>query len=371
MLANPSVTYDDLRRGCPVAYSEKLEWSLFRHADVLEAVRDTETFSSVVSPHLAVPSGMDPPTHTAYRKIVKSYFGPERVMSFEAVCRTLARQLVQRLPRHGVTDIMADLAYPFALEVQCAFTGWPPEVADTLRDWMSRSQAATLAGDKTTAQALAQEFESLVSVQLEARMAAGSQAPDDPTTGLLKETVDGRSLSLVEITSILRNWTAGELATISAAIGILVWYLADKTDLRRDLRKAPSELPAAIEEILRIEAPLPANRRKVVKDTVIGGRILHAGECVNLMWPAANRDETVFEHPEAFHSDRNQRDNLLWGAGIHICPGAPLARMELRVVLECLLEGVPSWGLSETETPIRAVYPAAGFARLPIQIQSS
>lgn len=368
VLANPSAAYDDLRRGCPVAYSEKLGWSLFGHADVLEALHDTKTFSSVVSSHLAVPSGMDPPTHTSYRRIVQSYFGPQQMIRFEPVCRQIARELVEGLPRPGATDIMTDLAYPFALRVQCAFTGWPLEVKDTLRDWMGRSQAATLAGDQKAAHTLAQEFESLVAAQLEARRTAGSQAPDDPTTGLLKETVDGRALSLEEITSILRNWTAGELATISAAIGILVWFLADKPALQKDLRKAPSGLPEAIEEILRIVAPLPANRRKVVKDTVVGGRTLHAGECVNLMWPAANRDETVFEHPEAFHPHRNQQDNLLWGAGIHICPGAPLARLELRVVLECLLEGIPSWSLCEAETPTLAVYPAAGFARLPIQL---
>ena len=368
VLADPIVAYDDLRRGCPVAYSEKLGWSLFRHADVLAALHDTNTFSSVVSSHLAIPSGMDPPAHTSYRRIVESYFGPQQILRFEPVCRQIARQLVERLPRPGVTDIMAHLAHPFALHVQCAFAGWPLEVTDTLRDWMSRSQAATLAGDGKAADSLAQEFESFVTAQLEARRAVGSEAPDDPTTGLLRETVDGRSLSVQEITSILRNWTAGELATISAAIGILVGFLARTPALQHDLRKAPSGLPEAIEEILRIEAPLPSNRRKVLKDTVVGGRTLHAGERVHVMWAAANRDETVFEHPEEFHADRNQRENLLWGAGIHICPGAPLARMELRVVMECLLEGIPGWRLSEAQTPTLAVYPAAGFASLPIHL---
>jgi cytochrome P450 len=368
VLVNPTATYDDLRRGCPVAYSEKLGWSLFRHADVLRVLHDTETFSSVVSPHLAVPSGMDPPRHAAYRRIVETYFSPPKMALFEPVCREIARDLVERLPRPGVTDMMADFAHHFALHAQCAFTGWPLEIRNRLHDWLTRSQAATLAEDRQAADSLAQEFEDIVEAQLELRRAAGPQAPDDPTTGLLRETVDGRPLSLQEITSILRNWTAGELATIAASIGILISSLARDPALQDELRKAPAGLPAAIEEILRIECPLLTNRRKVRKNTVIGGRTLTAGERVTVIWGAANRDETVFELPDEFHPDRDQHDNLLWGAGIHVCPGAPLARMELKVVMECLLEGIPSWSLVSAERPTLAVLPATGFAGLPIQL---
>ena len=366
VLADPTAAYDDLRRGCPVAYSEKLGWSVFRHADVLEVVHDTEAFSSVVSSHLAVPSGMDRPTHTPYRGLVESYFTAPKMAKFEPTCRQIARERVRRLPRPGGIDLMADFAHPFALDAQCAFTGWPREVQDRLRDWLSRSRQATLAGDRQAGDVLGQEFESIVEAQLESRRAAGPQAPDDPTTGLLADTIDGRALSLEEITSILRNWTAGELTTISASIGILVCFLARDTNLQKELRRSPAGLPAAIEEILRIEAPLLCNRRKVVKDTVLAGRTLAAGERLAVMWAAANRDEAVFEHPETFRPDRDQQHNLLWGAGIHVCPGAPLARLELRVVMECLLEGILGWRLATNEPPPLAVYPSAGFERLPI-----
>lgn len=368
VLADPTAAYDDLRRGCPVAYSEKLGWSVFRHADVLEVVHDTEAFSSVVSSHLAVPSGMDRPTHTPYRGLVESYFTAPKMAKFEPTCRQIARELVGRLPRPGGIDLMAEFAHPFALDAQCAFTGWPRQVQDRLRDWLSRSQQATLAGDRQAGDVLGREFESIVEDQLESRRAAGSQAPDDPTTGLLAETIDGRPLSLEEITSILRNWTAGELTTISASIGILVCFLARDISLQEELRRSPAGLPAAIEEILRIEAPLLCNRRKVVKDTVLSGRTLAAGERLAVMWAAANRDEAVFEDPETFRPDRDQQHNLLWGAGIHVCPGAPLARLELRVVLECLLEGIPGWRLASNEPPPLAVYPSAGFERLPIHL---
>ncbi len=185
VLADPSTAYDELRRRCPVAYSEKLGWSVFRHVDVLEVVRDTETFSSVVSSHLAVPSGMDRPTHTPYRKLVESYFSAPKMAKFEATCRKIARERVARLPRPGGIELMEDFAHPFALDAQCAFTGWPREIQDSLRDWLTRSQQATLTGDRQAAEALGKEFESIVEAQLESRRAAGAQAPDDPTTGLL------------------------------------------------------------------------------------------------------------------------------------------------------------------------------------------
>ena len=100
----------------------------------------------------------------------------------------------------------------------------------------------------------------------------------------------------------------------------------------------------------------------------MGGRTLAAGERVTLMWPAANRDELVFERAEEFCPGRDQGPNLLWGAGIHVCPGAPLARMELRIVLECLLAGTQEWSLVAAAPPTPALYPAAGWAILPIQL---
>lgn len=140
VVADRNAAYDDMRRRCPVAYSEKLGWSLFRHQEVTRALHDGETFSSVVSAHLAVPSGMDPPTHTPYRRVVESYFEPQRMDSFEPICRELVGEQVLALPRRAQVDLVADFAEPFALNVQCAFAGWPMEIRQTLRFWLAKSQ---------------------------------------------------------------------------------------------------------------------------------------------------------------------------------------------------------------------------------------
>ena len=172
-----------------------------------------------------------------------------------------------------------------------------------------------------------------------------------------------------EIVSILRNWTVGEVGTISASVGILVHYISEHADLQQRLSAQPSLLPAAIEEILRIHGPLVANRRITTRPVEIGGRKIGAGERISLIWISANRDGRVFEDPEAFRLDRDPAANLLYGAGIHVCPGAPLARMEMRVAIEELLAHTTRIEPIPDRPPTSAVYPASGFATLPLRIR--
>ena len=316
--------YDEQRRQCPVAFSHYLNWSLFRHDDVLHVLEDHETFSNVVSAHVSVLNGMDPPEHTLFRQIVEPYFGESTIKRFEPACRNIAVNLVTRLPVRGEVELSCNFAQDFALQIQCAFMGWPVELREPLRDWTRRNQEATLAADRETMAAIALQFDAYIGDLLQARRAAGVTAPDDPTTRLLREQVNGRPIADEEIVSIVRNWTVGELATISACVGIIVGYLAARTSLQSLLRRQTELLPAAIDEILRIDAPLIANRRRTTRPVEIGGRKIDAGERLTLIWASANRDEATFDNPDEFRLDRNPADNLLYGAGIHVCPGAPL-----------------------------------------------
>ena len=177
-----------------------------------------------------------------------------------------------------------------------------------------------------------------------------------------------RVLDDEEIVSILRNWTVGELSTIAASVGILAHYLAAHPRVQRQLREQPSSLPIAIDEILRIHGPLIASRRITTKPVEIGGRSVSAGERISLIWASANRDEAVFGDPDGFRLDREPSDNLLYGAGIHDCPGAPLARLELLVMMEELLKRTDHFGLVPGKNPLMAAYPASGFSTLPLRI---
>lgn len=356
--------YDAMRKRCPVAHSDFFGWTLFRHADVMRALLDHQTFSNVVSQHVSVPNGMDPPQHTEYRRIIEPYFSPARMQALEPACRAIASRLAKGLASGAKLEFMSSVALPFAVQIQCAFLGWPTTLHDTLSDWIDRNQRATLAQDRKALSAIAAEFERIIADLLEARGKSNATPEQDITASLMHEKVWDRPLTDEEIASILRNWTAGEIGTIAAAVGILVQHLAEHPDLQSRLRGEPKLLPYAIDEILRLHGPLVANRRVTTKPVQIGGKTIAAGQRISLNWVSANRDETVFEQPHEFRWHRDVSKNLLYGAGIHVCPGAPLASLEMRVFMEELLGSTKHFAAVSETPPQLAAYPASGFASI-------
>ena len=149
---------------------------------------------------------------------------------------------------------------------------------------------------------------------------------DDPTARLLGDCIAGRPLSDEEIVSIIRNWTVAELSTIAASAGVVAAHLARHPDVQRTLREDPTLLDAATDEIQRINSPFVASRRRVTRDVEIAGTPVAAGDRVYVVWATANRDPRVFGDPDEFRLDRDPADNLVYGRGVHVCPGAPLAR---------------------------------------------
>ncbi|HMN22620.1 MAG TPA: cytochrome P450 [Ottowia sp.] len=368
VLDDQIAAYDAMRQRCPVAWSEYLWWSLFRHADVMRVLHDPATFSNAASNHLSIPNAMDPPEHTPYRRLINRYFTPERMAEFEPVCQRVATSLVRTLPRATPFELMEALAHPFAVRGQCAFMGWPDRLHAPLREWIGRNHAATHAGDRAAMARIALDFDGYITEQLVLRRDAGADAPQDVTTRLLGERVHDRAITDEEIVSIVRNWTVGELGTMAASVGILVHYLAEHPTLAARLRSHPAELSDAINEILRIHAPLIANRRITTCPVHVGERQIDAGERLTILWAAANRDEAVFRDPDRFDPERNREHNLLYGAGLHVCPGAPLARLELCVLTRALLDATQVIELVPGQRPERAHFPASGFERLVVRI---
>ncbi|BCT77543.1 cytochrome P450 [Sinomonas cyclohexanicum] len=368
--ADQIAAYDAMRARCPVALGAQGNWAVFGHADNRAILDDPRTFSNAVSTHLTVPNGMDPPEHGPYRAIVDKYYTPWRMHAFEPTCRRIAHRLVAALPRDAEVEIMGALAEPFANEVQCAFMGWPDTLHGPLREWTKKNHAATLSLDRAAMSAIALEFDGYIREQLELRRKAGAAAPEDATTELLGEEVHGRTLSDEEIVSIVRNWTVGELGTIAASVGIIARFLATHPDVQADLRSRRHDgalLARASDEILRLDAPLIANRRRTTREVTIGGRTVPSGERVVVLWASANRDGSVFEQPDEFRLDRNPADNLLYGEGIHACPGAPLARLELSVLMQELLGGTAAIEPAG-EAPQRARYPSGGWSTVGVRL---
>ncbi|MGM0449976.1 MAG: cytochrome P450 [Pseudomonadota bacterium] len=366
ILDEPLAAFDRMRHECPVAWSEYQHWSLFRHKDVMRVLHEPETFSNTVSHHLSVPNGMDPPEHGHYRRIIEPYFSPDAMARFEPTCRGIARELVQALPENGTTDVIPAFAEDFALRIQCAFMGWREDLHESLREWLHRNQQATLSGDREAMAQVAVDFDSTIRSLLAERREADDQAPGDTTTALMNETVNGRPLTDEELVSILRNWTAGEVGTISASVGIIMHALARNPELTMRLQDHPEERDGAIDELLRRDAPLMSNRRVTTCPVTLGGRRIEAGERLTILWASANRDEAVFGEPDAIDPGSNATSNLLYGAGIHVYPGAPLAKLELGTLFEELLYWRPHFRPADNSEPRRAHYPAGGFSSLPL-----
>jgi len=369
VLQNQRQAYDKMRKNCPVAHSADRQWTLFRHADVMRVLLDHHSFSNQVSQHISVPNGMDQPEHTEYRALIEPYFSPDRVAWFTPICQQIADELAQSALEKDAIDLMRAFAYPFAARIQCAFMGWPLELADVLLDWLNRSQTATLTRDRTALAELANEFSSIISTQLEQRRQTQTPVNGDITSELIHEQINGRPLTEAEIASILRNWTAGEVSTIAAAIGVIAHYLACNPELQDELRQTPEKLWYANDEIQRLHNPLLENRRRTTCPVDIGGRAIPAEQTITLNWVAANRDPDVFENPQEFSWLRDTKQNLLYGAGIHVCPGAPLARMELVVAISSLLKHSKALQLVPNRCPIYARYPASGYAKLCLRIR--
>lgn len=364
ILEDQRQAYDEMRQKCPVAHSEFMGWSLFRHEDVSAVLADTDTYSNA-SQFLAIPNGMDPPKHGRYRVALNPLFDEKQMATLEPRVREIAAELLKPLQSGTTVEFVEDFAQPFSLRSLCAMLGWPERLWECLEGWTHDSQNLAFTCEFGVGKALARLFAEHVKANLDSHR-AGSGDTADATNALLKLEIDGVPLDDEAIVSVLRNWTAGH-GTVVGGLSILALHLASDPQLQSRLRSTPTLIPAAIEEILRADGPLVANPRTTTREVKIQGRTIPKGERLMLMWIAANRDPQAFNQPDAIQIERNTDTSLVWGQGIHSCQGAALARLEMRVALEEMLARTSCLALTD-EAPQRAIYPGNGLARLPLQI---
>lgn len=367
VLADQRRSYDRMRAACPVARSPR-GVTLFRRADVVAAAADPATFSSAASAYRMVPNSLDPPEHTAFRAIIDPFFTPARMRALEPRLRTIARDLFDALPRDTTVDAVTGIGYPFAARAQAEWLGWHGH-EDELRAWMAENHAATRSSDRPRTAAVAAAFDRIAAAQVQRRRRMGNAASNDPTTELLKVVVNGRPLPDADIVSILRNWTAGDLGSMAAALGVVVHFLATHQDVQAALRAGSADPASAIDEMLRIDDPFLVNRRVTTAGTRIAGYALEPGTRIYLNWTSANRDEAVFGDPDAYRPEANAPLNLVYGAGIHRCPGRPLATLELVVAVRTLLGLSARVELAADVQAARETYPLGGWRRVPVRLR--
>lgn len=336
------------------------------HAEVVAVATDPDLFSNAVSTHLQVPNGLDGEEHAAARRALNVFFTPESLAPLIAQLDAIASVVIHEVGANGATfDAVADLGGRYAVRAQSVWLGWPASFEAELIGWVGDNRAATRSGDRTETARVAAHFDDIIQRILASR--EGDRAAHDTTAELLAVRIDGeRRFTREEIVSILRNWTGGDLASLALCAGVVIhWLATHEAEQRRLASIDDDELDAVIDEILRIDDPFVSNRRVATRAAQIGGCPVAAGEQVVLRWREANRDPAVFPDPDGFAPHANRPANLVWGIGVHDCPGRPLATAELRQLIRSLWRA----GLVVSDgEPQRELAPAAGYRSVPVRL---
>ena len=391
----PRSATDEQRASGPLARTPEGTWVVLGHAEAMEVAGDHDSYSSAVSRFLQVPNGLDGVEHTAIRAATDHFFGPEEMAAFEPVLRDVARDLVEELtadvgPAGTEVDAVAAIGAVFAVRAQTAWLGWPAELEPQLLQWMVDNHEASRSREPEVGEVpapayhpetidrtaeVAERFDALIRSVIRPRRAAGAHAPDDVTNRLIHQRVElpdpevpdstERSLRDEEIVSILRNWTGGDLGSIALCVGVLLTAMSTRPQLAERLRHGTyEEAVAIVDELLRIDSPFVSNRRVTTCPVTLAGQEIAQGERLLIHWTSANRDERTFPSPDEFDPAANTPHNLVYGTGKHVCPGRPLATLELVVALQELLAVVE---VAPAETPgEREIAPVGGWAHAPV-----
>ena len=300
---------------------------------------------------------LKPPAHTRLRKLVAAAFTPRAVESLRAPAEQLADGLLEPLLNAGRMELLRDFAQPYSIGVICRLLGVQQEHSRDLLDWshaiVKMYEFETSDADAGAAEDAAAAFCAAIHALIEER---ARQPRDDMVTALVEARVDGERLGRDEIVStVVLLLNAGHEATVNTLGNGLSALMHHPEEWRR---LVTGEVPAAaaVEELIRYDPPLQLFERWVLEDGFeIAGIPIPRGDQVALLFGAANRDPRAFTEPDRFDLTRPNADQHIgFGGGIHVCIGAPLARLELATSLALLAERCPAMELVEEPRRNRA-----------------
>jgi len=395
----PHDLWTRLRAESPVTYCEPdgfvPYWAITRHADICEISKQPEIFSSadgIAMIHneqetaireqnqgfgaMRVIIEMDPPEHREFRNVSSPVFTPRAVKAMDEAIRTSAREIVARLAGEtgetgeGECDFANDVAAAHPLRILSTMLGVPRESeADILR-----LTNQLFAGDdpdlrregddqRESLAALGMELFNLFNGIIAERRA---NPRDDLASLLANAEIDGEPMGMMETLGYyLITFTAGHDTTKNALVGGMKAFL-ENPDQFEKLKRDPSLLDSAVEEVVRWTSPVSHMKRKVMSDYELGGQKLRAGDWLVMFYGSANRDEAVFEAPFDFRIDRNPNRHLGFGIGEHFCLGANLARRSQRALFAELATRMEWAELSGEAEQIHSAF-VVGLKKLPMR----
>ena len=360
-LGDPHAAFRRLRREDPLPWyaGSGGAWCVLKHADALAVSRDPQRFTSTrgvqigLSDASARPPGvpptileMDPPEHNQHRKLVIGAFTPGATKLQETMVRAIARDCVAAIEPGSVTDLVEALAVPLPMYVIAEMLGVPRSDRPQFKRWSDALIEA--GGGKRTPATDAMLGEMLG--YFAAVLAERRRAPkDDLVSTLARAEIDGEKLADPAILMFCVTLLGAGNETTRNLISGGSLLLARNPDERRRILADRSLLPNAIEEMLRWWTPVQSFIRTATGDTELRGKRIAAGDVLLLLYASANRDEEIWgDDADRFDVGRDhaKKRHLAFGFGEHLCLGAPLARMEARVLFEELLARFPAFELA-------------------------
>lgn len=357
----PFETLAELRATSPVAWSTAHDgfWVITDHQDVIDGLADYGRFTSSFGPAIPanpfgtrhIPVGLDPPLHTTYRRVLNNWFSKAEVTRREPELRALVEEIVGDLAARGRWDFVSDLADVSPGAVTLGILGWDRSRRLELLEVMSRGLRNAAAIDpETVAQNEAGNQWIRDQIVAEARQRRDEPCEDLMTVLATEPIADGRPMSDEELSDTVVFLLLAGFHTTSGALTALLVQMAKEPELRTRLDRDRGLIPAAIEEMVRIYAPVTALARRVTEDTEFGGTPMKEGDWALFVMLAANHDPEAFPRPEQVDLDRNRSKSVAFGWGIHRCMGLHLARTILRLEVEAVLDLLPGYRIDLDQT---------------------
>ncbi len=370
---NPYPFYAQLRDAGPLVIWDEYEMPVAGRYDTVSALlRDRRfgrecpaEFAPEIPEHLAPFYAveahsmleLEPPRHTRLRGLVLRAFTSRRISALGPEISRLCKELLEEMPAEA--DLIASYAEPLPVRIIARLMGVPEGRADDLRDWSAAMvgmyQAGRTRADEDRAVAATENFVAFLQEYIEARRATPA---DDLISHLIAAETDGEKLSTDEmISTLILLLNAGHEATVHTLGN------AAKTLLATGIR--PSDTPSFREEVLRHDPPLHMFTRYAMEDVEVEGHAFRRGDQVGLLLGSANRDPQAYENPDVFDPEREGPPHVSFGAGLHFCVGAPLARLEIEIGLRLLFECCPNLALAEPPR-YRDIYHFRGLEELRV-----
>ncbi|MFV2211496.1 cytochrome P450 [Actinomadura sp. LOL_016] len=362
--------YAILRAAGPVVRSDagylvttrELAEHVFKNPETFSSKR---AFDTLGSPVPLIPIAFDPPDHTRYRRLLQPFFTPRAAAKVEQAVRDQVRALIDALAERDSCDVVADLARPVPAKVFLDLFGLPQDDLDRLLAWREvivKMADLSGSGDQPpeAVQSAAELFEYVSAHVAECRAGRAE--------GLLRDLFDDSDFTDEEGVGLCFFFVLAGIDSVTNALSLMFAKLASRPALRRLVASDPAAIPAAVEEMLRVDPANAVVPRVATEDVVLAGVPIPAGSAVSVAVGAANRDPADLLDPDAFDPSRDY-NNLTWGSGPHRCLGIHLARTELRVVLEEFHRSIPEYEIAPGQSP-RVDWPTGviGVSSVPIVV---